>query len=498
MTQILLLLLGHQSSLAAMTSSSSELSETSTKVALDVTANILHQALSVNTISSDSINNILGSINSIAESSLDLSKGESVKSLLTLYNSLTMRDIITGQSSVDNIFNSFRTSVQSIGLLSNNISTGTIETPQTALEKQYDQRQSNSIQFQKAAGKSQNLKISITELNSKLFGNESTAYMSNALVILVNGAEGLLSNSTTGGSTITVELNHNDPTHAVDNSAVNFTTICIPGSKSSPLRTFICPESNIIINHNCTGKSGVYVSYCPVLKPVCKTSGSSDNTEQCRVIEYTSLYTKCSCEIYSSSNSLSHRFLSNGFQQAVDSSGILSLASMAEFTASDFKDSFSSIGDFASPDAFARSLTVILLIVVLWVGGFSLVVVCALRRRSTKKTDEDNKQNELKVKSATVSRSPIAICNNLQEYITEIFPSVFTSKSRIHRLVDEVKRHHRYLNILTMSKGDFGEKTRILIGLQLLTTQSLLIFLLSVFYDLQCPRYKYFYFYKIT
>jgi hypothetical protein len=80
------------------------------------------------------------------------------------------------------------------------------------------------------------------------------------------------------------------------------------------------------------------------------------------------------------------------------------------------------------------------------------------------------------------------VLSNLKKYINEIFPSVFGNKSRIHRLVDEIKRHHRYLNLISISGGaHYSEKKRILTCFQLLTVQSLLMFLLSIFYDLQGP-----------
>ena len=133
----------------------------------------------------------------------------------------------------------------------------------------------------------------------------------------------------------------------------------------------------------------------------------------------------------------------------------------------------------------------ILMFSFLWVGGMFIIFFCGWRRnKMVTKNELLDKQVERKAQSAKNSHSPAAICANLQEYVSEVFPSVFGQKPRIHRLVDEVKKHHRYLNILTASPGDFEDRSRILTGIQLLTIQTMLMFLLSVFYDLQGPSGK--------
>jgi len=81
-------------------------------------------------------------------------------------------------------------------------------------------------------------------------------------------------------------------------------------------------------------------------------------------------------------------------------------------------------------------------------------------------------------------RSPAAVYAILQNYADEIFPAIFSSKPFIRRLVNEDTRHHRYYTLLT---GTDENKKIILTGMQLITTQSMLMFLLAVFYDLQGP-----------
>jgi hypothetical protein len=91
------------------------------------------------------------------------------------------------------------------------------------------------------------------------------------------------------------------------------------------------------------------------------------------------------------------------------------------------------------------------------------------------------------MQSAQASRSPAAVQQYLADYVVAIFPSVFSNKPFLSRLYGEVKRHHRYLRLFTAPEGDAGDKERIITGAQLLTVQTMLMFLLSALYDLQGP-----------
>jgi hypothetical protein len=71
--------------------------------------------------------------------------------------------------------------------------------------------------------------------------------------------------------------------------------------------------------------------------------------------------------------------------------------------------------------------------------------------------------------------------------VAEVLPSVFRAKAGLTRFWEEVSKSHRYLLLFTASGGD-GDKKRMLTGLHLLTVQSMLMFILAVFYDLQYPQ----------
>ena len=69
----------------------------------------------------------------------------------------------------------------------------------------------------------------------------------------------------------------------------------------------------------------------------------------------------------------------------------------------------------------------------------------------------------------------------------EVLPSVFRAKTGITRFWEEVSKNHRYLLLFTAS-GEDGDKKRMLTGVHLLTVQSMLMFILAIFYDLQYPQ----------
>ena len=90
-------------------------------------------------------------------------------------------------------------------------------------------------------------------------------------------------------------------------------------------------------------------------------------------------------------------------------------------------------------------------------------------------------------KSAEISRSPAAVREYLVNYVSEVFPAVFSNKPIFGRIVGEITRHHRYLTLFTAERGETGDKARILTGFQLLSVQTMLMFLLAWLYDIQSP-----------
>lgn len=248
----------------------------------------------------------------------------------------------------------------------------------------------------------------------------------------------------------------------------------------------LCPSGHALL-HNCSGRVGKYVSFCPVPVPFCKLIGSTFNNQDCRVVNYTSMFTQCSCTLVPIKTSCRHLDISSSVLSAVDATGVLNVYTMVTYVASEFMDTFEATPDFSSSAAWKKSLVVVLMFCTLWCGGFGLILAWKWRVKKAMQTKRNGVGNDEAAKisiAATKTRSPAAVYAFLQIYVDEIFPAIFSSKPFIRRLVDEVAKHHRYYTLLTAI--DENKKT-ILTAFQLTTTQNMLMFLLALFYDLQGP-----------
>jgi hypothetical protein len=152
----------------------------------------------------------------------------------------------------------------------------------------------------------------------------------------------------------------------------------------------------------------------------------------------------------------------------------------------EFTSTFQSVPAFNSAADAERSLTVILMYSILWIVGLASICACSVRQRWKRASGSSpeallgkKKANACKEKS---SREEIR--QFLTDYVNEAFPSVFQSKSVFGRLSAEVVKHHRYLVVMSPA-GQLSDERRMLTGVQLLTVQSMLMFMLAVLYEIQ-------------
>lgn len=152
----------------------------------------------------------------------------------------------------------------------------------------------------------------------------------------------------------------------------------------------------------------------------------------------------------------------------------------------DFESTVSQAESFNSVSDLRKSLTVILMYTILWSTGLLAVMLCSARQNrkknaSSERKDLADRSNQLhsdRVKTKEDMRL------RLTAYVNESLPSVFQSKPLLIRLFDEVLKHHRYLLALS-TNSNVSEEKRVLTGIQLLTVQSMLMFILAYLYELQ-------------
>ena len=475
--------------LSSITQNSAEISPTAAGQALEAAVRFLSIASQVG-VSYDSIGTILQSADDVIAVSTNNSH---FMKTVNLYASLTSSQMNTGQRNVENILNNFRITTSDTNGIPGQLTT--ISIPQTALEA-VQFAESSSVFFAQNASSGLSLKVSIIDTAAKLYANNNS-FMSNPLQIKIFNLRALIaSNITANSHEVTVKLrNILSPSYMEE---FNFTTICNEKSKAdsfNSIMNYTCPFSGHLISHNCTGKSGVLTSFCPILRSNCRSFTQSNGLvlrlgSNCHTLNVTATYTTCLCSIVRGGLYSNRRALSADSVDSVEEdSGALQLVAMTEFVASDFEDTFTAAPKMTTLQEIEQVLIVILMFSSLWTGGALLLLACSWRRCVMQKKNKKNADDLIRRRrGAEVSQSPAAIREYLVQYVLEVFPSVFKEKHRIHQIANEIKKHHRYLSLfLSSESGPIADRMRIVKVVQLMTIQSLLMFLLALLYGLQSP-----------
>ncbi len=150
---------------------------------------------------------------------------------------------------------------------------------------------------------------------------------------------------------------------------------------------------------------------------------------------------------------------------------------------------------------------------VLWsVGLLSISLVSlrnSLRKQQTKKnelkmneksktTPEELSHSQKKKEDLNLDNDKLRASTLLSRYVDELIPQVFHQQSYFKRMWDEILQNHRYITLFytrevqdeneNENESDGGGESdykRILTSVHVLTVQTMLMFMLAVFYDLQ-------------
>eukprot|EP01038_Epipyxis_sp_PR26KG_P007133 gene7133-9734_t len=392
--------------------------------------------------------------------------------LILQFEEIVLQQIIPGQESVDGIYGTFRTRYVSKVVSDDSLS---LETPKSIIEKVNNINMS-FVQLKNISGQSAqtSIKVGLQSTTACSYGNMSNSLTANPIKLSIS-SQGTFSEE------IVFVLYNNYALEYVD-SKLNFSTMCDGIDRQT--YNFSCPVSGLNFHHNCTNKKGLFVSHCLVFTPSCiilNSTSSIGNKRNCSVQSFDAWSTTCIC-----SNLDSQRRVLLSSDEVVDE--VLSVASIAEFIGTGSKKTFEASSELFTAAGLQKVLTVVIMFATFWGFGISVILGCSWRRHHMSEyyIKDKNDQNRLK-KSAQVSRSPNAVKEYLMDYVNELFPSVFSSKPFMYRLYDEVKKHHRYLLVLTAARSESGDAKRILTGIQLLSVQTMLMFLLAFLYDLQGP-----------
>lgn len=270
--------------------------------------------------------------------------------------------------------------------------------------------------------------------------------------------------------------------YSVNKSGIFFETEC----RGKRTVDFICPNDGFVITHDCDGKNkGILRDECPGTKTVsvCQNLEDVDAVSACEVLDFNTTYTTCLCTMKPSGR---RRRVLRGLQAGEDELGYLEIAAISESVSEDFVATTLEARNFDSLDEVQRVLVVIIMFSVMWVVGLGMTWYYAIRGATKDRRLELNEQMNLQrqIAAASTKTSVEKIKKYLDAYVNEVFPVVFRPSPWHERLITEIKKHHRYINIFT---GGGDPRVRLMTTVHLLTVQTMLMFILAVFYDIQFP-----------
>jgi sterol desaturase/sphingolipid hydroxylase (fatty acid hydroxylase superfamily) len=456
------------SNIAGIVKTSSDVSASAVTTFSNIAINTLQNSLADSTITAETLSGLLGP----ADAAIDAHTAQSGagaglalgNTVLEAFSAVLNRDSSVGLPAQEFVHNNFRVTQQTVGASVD----ASLSIPQSDIEKKSGQKAS-SVSLAPGAD-ADSLTIQLVQYSSSLLDNKDTTKYSN-----------IMSAQFTGGSTVVVKLanvagNLGPPK---PEKALNFTTECETDDKNK--YTYTCPDSKIVLSHTCRGVKGTMNSFCPVLETACAgvdIAGSS-NDYKCTRQSIDLEYITCKCT-YSPSNG---RRL-----DATKQTGIMNMVAMTQFIGNEAAQTFKAAPAMTDPKNIEKSLIVIVMYVVLWLGGILMIAGCIYRQRKMKKLRLERKLEHMNAVHRESKMSSVEeVRDKLINYVHSVFPIIFYSDHWLVRLKDEIRRNHSYMMLFNSVDGDLADKKRILNGLRLLTAQTCLMFLLALLYDLQGP-----------
>jgi hypothetical protein len=223
---------------------------------------------------------------------------------------------------------------------------------------------------------------------------------------------------------------------------------------------------------------------CPLIshEPDCVSFGEESDFV-CTRVGFNSTSTICSCD-RKASPSYTQRRLSANFSDGGSRDNVaLQLYALNKEVFVQFEVTVLT-ADNLNVNSVSKSVIVLLMFGLVWGVGLIGMVISFFQRENQKKKLTEFQQNKIKA----ISRPRTEDLNRiLVRYLDELFPVVFQSRSYIGRMIDEIWRHHRYLNLLKSHESAMDLR-KVITFFHLLTVQTMLMFLLAVFYELQVSQ----------
>jgi hypothetical protein len=484
--------------LNAYASVSTELNSASLLSIPQISATLLDEIQSSG-ISSSSVSGaflpvIDSAVVSMASTSSNSTYIETMSVLMSQYGSIITSDMLPGESTLEEIATMFRMS-SGIYSGSSNKSAVSMMTPFTATEALSASFVTGMVEFSASEVlDTANAYIRVNSIVTKsgALGNTSLTRLESDVFRVQFELSSVSENSTIMTIAEAIEVVsfviphtvavHND-TNYLNHINETFVTQCVGGVQKFDSHT--CSVSGFSILHNCSyATNRTLTSKCP---RVLRTSGCSalyGADQTCTTVNVTDTYTICQCALTVTSRRRLASLSTVGSEVAASQAGSVTI-----YVASEFIGTMVSADEFNTLADLQRVLIVVFIFAGLWIGGLILICSCTFHREAHKKTKQAKADalltKQMLVEEVATSRDKMR--TYLSNYIREVFPSAFRKTDHlVHRIREEIVKHHRYALLLS-PQGEVNDKKRILTGVQLLTVQTMLIFLLALMYDLQAP-----------
>ena len=305
---------------------------------------------------------------------------------------------------------------------------------------------------------------------------------------------------------------------------------CVKGDTSAYSVT--CSGDGSTIPVTCSGKAGIISIRCPrqIIVPSCAMLTVDENSyfqesqdglssETCKVMNYTSSHVRCNCSMIApvSSEFIGMRKLSSSNEDALRESGFISTGLMIKYIGEEFAATMV-MSDEISIKTLQGSIIVLVMFGLFWAIGFLAMLLVWRRKRrledrvqAKKMIDRRIQRHRKRIDGKVVSSEEIQkkilgqhnendanhqhyddekrrliIADRLLRYITSALPAVYkTSSSFLVKVKDELLHNHLCLNLFFGTQE--GAKPWLIALLELLTMQTMMMFMLALLYDLQGP-----------
>ena len=535
------------STLQSIVSARDEISTSIAANAVQVANQVVEQAKSLRTISFWDLLPLLSAVDTTfslsTKQSTSVSTTNSIDTIamaistVSSFGDLIFSEQVEGENSTDFIYDNFRLGSHVFTILS---------TPLSQLEETMQSNSTATIAAMVNSSISTSTDIvrqlQAIELQRKLWRrNSSLAIVSDDSHSSGELQSNILTVKTYNVDKVTVTIGRLSDYSDTEILHYNFTTTCLENEYYN--YTFTCPDSGITLTNACTGQAGIHETICPSITMSCSTLSmidqSIDSNSLCTVVNSTAIDILCECQVPTQAiverRRLSGTDSSTGdgiTDEILYETGALTMGLLVYYVANDFKNTFK-----AAPNALSTTNDVerVLIVIVMYSVLWSLGLICIgyfgfqqyhynkKKRKAIESFSNDIVQRDGVGHKGVRSRGHIPLNVNigsqpvvkdvinlttgdassmiqlpqqhvvstnhikekLSNYVKSVIPNVFNTSSIFVGMKNELIRHHAYLRLFLYSANT--NRLPVLIVCQLLTIQTIMMFLLAVLYDLQGP-----------